>query len=573
MNFYLGDKVIFQFNYQGIGKDVASIDWSFNGEDQERPEDIKLKNPTYASAIQDAINKAIVKIHANDLPEFKIRSVSHRVVHGAEELVKTEEVNGSSINVIDGVKNSAPLHNPPNLLGIIAMYQVLLAEEGINNFPEIKDDLSNLDNVIHFIASKLKTLALPPMAVILDTAPHVKDMKSGQYTLPFGPEARKIFRTLYGGILIRKAGFHGSSYGYIKDKYKIENGIIAHIGNGQSIAGIIDGKFHDTTMSFTPLAGLVMGSRTGNFDPALAIAMVKSIMTKPTNALKDKINEILKLSDKAEQQEAALDLLEELEGKYLKDIEGAPKSADTIFNKQSGLQGLTKTAVSTENMKYLHAYVKPKNFSEILEAADEYGDIFVKSKFNKDKLKEIVIAQNGATEDMYNNILRILTYHQGTNNFQEIRAIRETEKDPNGPYHTALAVWKNSLIANLAPLIVQLPLKKKDLGIYFTGGMGENEYETLIESLQDMPLLNFKPTNKKRVKATARAERKEKGIVHIATGVNKIKVFMVTTDEEGFMINETRNMIDERYGFDNAEILVGATAIGGQKKAKANNEN
>ena len=176
----------------------------------------------------------------------EIDAVGHRVVHGAEKFSDSVLITDEVIRTIDEVSELAPLHNPANLSGILAFKEVL---------PEI------------------------PMVAVFDTAFHQTMPKSSYlYSLP-----RKYY-TEYG---IREYGFHGTSHKFVSARAAEMIGapleslrlISCHIGNGASVTAIEGGKSLDTSMGFTPLAGVTMGTRSGDIDPAL-IAKIMSLAGK-----------------------------------------------------------------------------------------------------------------------------------------------------------------------------------------------------------------------------------------------------------------------------------------------------
>ncbi|MDD4894261.1 MAG: acetate kinase [Candidatus Omnitrophica bacterium] len=165
-----------------------------------------------------------------------VDAVGHRVVHGAEKFKKPTLINASVIRKIKQCSCLAPLHNPANLAGIIACKKLL---------PGIRQ-VAVFDTAFH--------QTLPDYAYI--------------YGLPY---------EYYKRFGIRKYGFHGTSHEYVAheaarrlnkpmDKLKI---ITCHLGNGCSIAAVQNGRSVDTSMGFTPLEGLIMGTRCGDIDPAL----------------------------------------------------------------------------------------------------------------------------------------------------------------------------------------------------------------------------------------------------------------------------------------------------------------
>ena len=173
----------------------------------------------------------------------KIAAIGHRVVHGGEEFNKSTIINNDIIKLIEKYCELAPLHNPPALLGIKACKAVL---------PQT------------------------PQVAVFDTAFHAHMPKHAYlYGLPYQQ---------YKKYKIRKYGFHGTSHRYVAlktakilgkplEELKI---ITCHLGNGCSIAAVEYGKSIDTSMGFTPLEGLVMGTRAGDMDPAIVFFLMKN---------------------------------------------------------------------------------------------------------------------------------------------------------------------------------------------------------------------------------------------------------------------------------------------------------
>lgn len=170
----------------------------------------------------------------NDTNE--IDAVGHRVVHGGEEFTGSVLITDEVVASIEHFADLAPLHNPPNLTGIRA---------AMHKLPDI------------------------PQIACFDTAFHATiPQVAYTYALPYD---------LYEQFGVRRYGFHGTSHRYVarraaqlvgKDKYEI-NCITAHLGNGCSITAVREGRSVDTSMGLTPLEGLVMGTRSGDFDPAI----------------------------------------------------------------------------------------------------------------------------------------------------------------------------------------------------------------------------------------------------------------------------------------------------------------
>jgi acetate kinase len=166
----------------------------------------------------------------------EIGAVGHRVVHGGEKFAASTVITEEVIQAIEDCNDLAPLHNPANLIGIRACANLM---KGI------------------------------PMVAVFDTAFHqTMPPKAYLYGLPF---------EYYDTYKIRKYGFHGTSHSFVSkrtaefvgldiDHSKI---IVCHLGNGASISAVLNGKSVDTSMGFTPLAGLVMGTRSGDIDPSI----------------------------------------------------------------------------------------------------------------------------------------------------------------------------------------------------------------------------------------------------------------------------------------------------------------
>jgi acetate kinase len=167
-----------------------------------------------------------------------IHAIGHRTVHGSETFNKSIKIDAAVIKELEANIELAPLHNPANLKGISAAYEVFGKDA--------------------------------PQVGIFDTAFHsTMPMYSFLYGIPF---------EYYQKYKVRKYGFHGTSHRYIAIRYRALTGksiaetniISLHLGNGGSIAAIKNGKSMDTTMGFTPLEGLLMGTRCGDIDPTVA---------------------------------------------------------------------------------------------------------------------------------------------------------------------------------------------------------------------------------------------------------------------------------------------------------------
>ncbi|MDH2923879.1 acetate kinase [Nicoletella semolina] len=208
----------------------ARIKWKLNGEKGSAD----LGN---GAAHSEALNFIVSNVLTQELKD-NISAIGHRVVHGGEKYTQSVVITDEVIKGISDVASFAPLHNPANLLGI---------QEALKTFPHLKDkNVAVFDTAFH--------QTMPEQAYL--------------YALPY---------SLYKQEGIRRYGFHGTSHLYItQEAAKIlgkpvekTNIINCHLGNGASVAAIKNGQSIDTSMGFTPLEGLVMGTRSGDLDPAI----------------------------------------------------------------------------------------------------------------------------------------------------------------------------------------------------------------------------------------------------------------------------------------------------------------
>ena len=209
--------------------------------------------PTHAVAVNMLLDKLLNLNILKSLDE--IEGVGHRVVHGGEHFCDSVIITDEVVEAIDKVSDLAPLHNPANLTGIKAFQEALPSIEAV---------------------------------AVFDTAFHqTMDQVTYMYSVPYD------WYTKYG---VRKYGFHGTSHKYVSLRAadmlgkKIEDTkvIICHIGNGASLCAVKGGKSIDTSMGFTPLSGIPMGTRSGDIDPAI----VQFISQKENKNLDEVINEL-----------------------------------------------------------------------------------------------------------------------------------------------------------------------------------------------------------------------------------------------------------------------------------------
>ncbi|MFT9599889.1 acetate kinase [Mesobacillus sp.] len=243
------EEVITKGIVERIGLKDSIFTISVNGEKNKEVTDI----PNHEVAVKILLDKLTSLGIIQSLDE--IEGIGHRVVHGGEEFSDSVLITEEVLQKIEELSELAPLHNPANLTGIRAFQQVL---------PNV------------------------PAIAVFDTAFHqTMPENSFLYSLPYD------YYKKYG---IRKYGFHGTSHKYVSQRAAEMLGrpvehlrlISCHLGNGASIAAIEGGKSIDTSMGFTPLAGVTMGTRSGNIDPAL----IPYIMEK-TDKSADEVLDVL----------------------------------------------------------------------------------------------------------------------------------------------------------------------------------------------------------------------------------------------------------------------------------------
>jgi acetate kinase len=210
----------------------------------------------------EALEQVDAAIHA-ELGDLELGAVGHRVVHGGERFAEPVLIDNEITRAIERLNPLAPLHNPANVLGIRAITK---------KWPDL------------------------PQVAVFDTAFH--------RSLPEHAWRYAVPDELYTNHGIRRYGFHGTSHEYVThraagllgvpaDEF---DGVIAHLGNGASVTAIRGGKSVDTSMGFTPLEGLVMGTRSGDLDPSILVFLGRAGWT--------------------------------------------PEDIDTLLNRESGLKGL-----------------------------------------------------------------------------------------------------------------------------------------------------------------------------------------------------------------------------------------
>lgn len=208
----------------------------------------KLEKPMkdHGDAIQMVIDALVDEKIGVIKSMDEIGAVGHRVVHGAEEFANSCLITEAVMKALEKCTPLAPLHNPPNIIGINACTKIM---------PNV------------------------PQVAVFDTAFHqTMPAKAFMYALPY---------ECYEEDRIRKYGFHGTSHKYVSQQAAKYLGkapedlkiVTCHLGNGSSISAVDGGKCVDTSMGFTPLDGVPMGTRTGSMDPAVVTYLLNKGMT------------------------------------------------------------------------------------------------------------------------------------------------------------------------------------------------------------------------------------------------------------------------------------------------------
>jgi len=242
-----------------IGIEGSMITYSPAGGDKETT---TTPMPDHTEAIRlvlEALTNGKTGV-VKDLGE--IGAVGHRVVHGGEKFAESVVINEEVLKAIEECNDLAPLHNPANLIGIDACR---------------------------------KLMPNTPMVGVFDTAFHqTMPEEAYMYGLPY---------EYYKKYKIRRYGFHGTSHSYVSRKaaevlgrkYEDMKIVVCHLGNGASVSAVKNGKCVDTSMGLTPLEGLIMGTRSGDIDPAIieflahkegkSIDEIMSILNKKSGVL------------------------------------------------------------------------------------------------------------------------------------------------------------------------------------------------------------------------------------------------------------------------------------------------
>lgn len=289
-----------------------------------------------------------------------IKSVGHRVVHGGEKFNQSVIINEEILQELEELSKLAPLHNPPNIVGIRTC-QALMPHAA--------------------------------QVAVFDTAFHqTMPSRAYVYSIPYG---------YYEKYKIRKYGFHGTSHKYVSGRTAEILGksvedlkvIVCHLGNGSSITAVKNGVSIDTTMGFTPLAGLPMGTRTGDIDPAILTFLMEkeNLSVSQLNELLNKKSGVLGVSglssDFRDLEDAAADGNERAELALSIFAYSILKWVGSFTAALGGLDALVFTGGIGENSKDIRERVL-KGLS--------YMGIEIDEDKNKSRGKEVILSKPGS---------------------------------------------------------------------------------------------------------------------------------------------------------------------------------
>ena len=323
-----------------IGLPDSQLTHKWNGQKKEIQQSIPDHNVAVKLVLDILTDAECGVIKSMDA----IDAVGHRVVHGGEEFAASTLITDEVMKALEKCSAMAPLHNPPNIIGINACKAIM---------PGV------------------------PQVGVLDTAFHqTMPAKAFMYGLPY---------ELYKEDHIRRYGFHGTSHRYVAGEVAKVMGkpveelriINCHLGNGSSLAAIKYGKCVDTTMGFTPLAGVLMGTRCGDIDPAIVLNVMDNhnLSTKDMDKLMNKQSGVLGISGVSsdfrdlgkaaeegnERAQLALDMFHYQVRKEIGAFAAAMGGVDVItFTAGVGENGIEDRAAIASGLEYLGAKLDPQ---------------------------------------------------------------------------------------------------------------------------------------------------------------------------------------------------------------------
>ena len=362
-----------------IGMDGSCITYE-NKADNTGKEGNEIPMPDHNKAVSLVLS-ALTNEKTGVLKSLsEIGAVGHRIVHGGEKFTSSVVINDEVVEAIKEVSDLAPLHNPANLIGVDACKALMPGT---------------------------------PMVAVFDTAFHqTMPEKAYMYALPLD---------YYKKYKVRRYGFHGTSHSFVsKEAAKIVGKayddcktIVCHLGNGASISAVMNGKCVDTSMGLTPLEGLIMGTRSGDLDPAIIdfIAGKENLTAAEVVSILNKKSGVFALSDGLSSD--------------FRDLESAYKKGDR--NAQ-----LAVDAFAYRVAKYVGAYTAAMNGVDVIAFTAGIGE---NSPFVREKVLSYLgylgieydpaaNAQRGDVVKISTDSSKVAVYAIATN--EELAIARET---------------------------------------------------------------------------------------------------------------------------------------------------
>ncbi len=301
-----------------IGIDHSQITYQPAGKDKIVTE---VDMPDHTKAVQLVIDRLTDSEIGVVKSLDEIDAVGHRIVHGGEKFASSVVITDEVMKAIEECNDLAPLHNPANLIGINSCKAIM---------PNV------------------------PMVAVFDTAFHqTMPAKAYLYGLPY---------EYYEEFKVRRYGFHGTSHDFVsneaakflgKDRKDLKI-IVCHLGNGASISAVMNGKSVDTSMGLTPLEGLIMGTRSGDIDPAIVTFLAS------------------KLNKSAEE---VLSILNKKSGVYgLSKVSSDFRDIEKAYLEGNELAKVTLETYSYHVAKYIGSYVAAMNGVDVIAYTAGVGE-------------------------------------------------------------------------------------------------------------------------------------------------------------------------------------------------------
>ena len=323
-----------------IGIEGSRLKHEVEGKDKKT---IEVPMNDHKDALAQVLDAIVHPVHGAIASLQEINAVGHRVVHAGEKYSASVIIDETVMAALEECIELAPLHNPPNIIGIKAIEELLPGVQNVGVF----------DTAFH--------QTMPKAAYV--------------YALPY---------EYYERDHVRRYGFHGTSHRYVSQRTAELLGkplsetkiITCHLGNGASLAAIDGGKSIDTSMGFTPLEGLVMGTRCGDIDPQivtyimgkekLTLEQMNDIMNKKSGVLgiSGVSSDFRDIEDAAaagnERAILALDIYHSNVRKYIAAYAAVLGSVDAIvFTAGLGENGVESREAICENLGFMGAYLDP----------------------------------------------------------------------------------------------------------------------------------------------------------------------------------------------------------------------